>query len=239
MSSAEDLLRWLVPTRMIDSDHEKIRNLVGRLTAGASNNKEKALCIYAHVRDEVLFGWAPEFYDQRASDVLECKVGFCNTKATLFVAMLRAAGIPARMHMVTITSDIIAPFVSTGGPFVDHAYTEVYLNERWVKVDSYTVDTRLWRNAVRQLAATDRVVGFGAHRDGENDWDGESDSFVQFVDNGAYKLTSKDFGVQEDLQAFYASGQGMNRMGWFMRCIFPWIIPSANRRVDTLRNAQQ
>lgn len=35
-----------------------------------------------------------------ASEVLKQGQGFCNPKATLLVALMRAAGIPARMHMV-------------------------------------------------------------------------------------------------------------------------------------------
>jgi transglutaminase-like putative cysteine protease len=42
-----------------------------------------------------------------ASAVIRAGVGFCNPKSTLFVALLRGAGIPARQHMVSINMNVL------------------------------------------------------------------------------------------------------------------------------------
>ena len=48
----------------------------------------------------------------RASEVLRAKVGYCNTKATLFIALLRAAGVPARQHFVDLRNVLISDFLN-------------------------------------------------------------------------------------------------------------------------------
>jgi hypothetical protein len=63
----------------------------------------------------------------------------------------------------------------------DHAITEVWLNGSWVKVDSYTVDSSLFKAAQAKLAQGGRTMGYGVHKDGRNSWDGTSDSFVQYI----------------------------------------------------------
>jgi len=60
-----------------------------------------------------------------AVQVLETRVGDCNEHAVLFVALARAAGLPART---------VAGLVPVGGRFYYHAWAEVYLGD-WVAVD--------------------------------------------------------------------------------------------------------
>ena len=60
-----------------------------------------------------------------AVEVLETKRGDCNEHTVLYVALARAAGLPARTA---------AGLVYSGGQFYYHAWPEVYLNG-WVAVD--------------------------------------------------------------------------------------------------------
>ena len=55
-----------------------------------------------------------------AREVLRTKVGDCNEHTALYVAMARAAGIPAR---------VAVGLVYVRGAFYYHAWPEVYLNE--------------------------------------------------------------------------------------------------------------
>ena len=121
---------FLESTEYIDHEHPEIRKLVRRLTANAADDRKRAVAIHDFVRDEIRFGFSGDFYDQRASAVLAGGRRFCNTKSTLFVALLRAAGIPARQRFVDIDADILHGLVDTGGAYVDHSYAEVYLPER-------------------------------------------------------------------------------------------------------------
>ena len=62
---------------------------------------ERVRAIYNFVRDEVLFGYNVDD-GIPASRVLADGFGQCNTKGTLFMALLRSCGIPCRIHGFTI-----------------------------------------------------------------------------------------------------------------------------------------
>ena len=68
-----------------------------------------------------------------ALEVLRIRQGDCNEHTSLFVALARAAGIPARIVAGVVFSDRIAGT----GAFYYHAWPEVYLGEQagWVAVD--------------------------------------------------------------------------------------------------------
>jgi len=61
-------------------------------------------------------------------------------------------------------------------------YTEVFLNSKWIKVDSYVLDDQLRNKAIPILIKEDKNVGYGAHVNGTGLWDGKNDAFSQFVD---------------------------------------------------------
>ena len=170
--------------------------------------------------------------------MLGAGVGFCNTKGTLFAAMLRAAGISARQHFVDISAAILSPFIDPGTPYVDHSFVEVWVDGRWWSTDSYIVDRPLHTMAMKRLAAGGKVLGFGVHRDGSSDWDGASDSFCQYVRSPNFPtLSTRDHGVHDDVGAFYASGNGLNRLNPLLRLGFGFFARSANRRIEAVRGA--
>lgn len=57
--------------------------------------------IYNFVRDEILFGYNSGD-ELPASKVLSDGFGQCNTKGTLFMALLRSCSVPCRIHGFTI-----------------------------------------------------------------------------------------------------------------------------------------
>lgn len=234
---ANSIEEWVTPTKYIDSDHPAIIAAVEKTVGSEIDPAKRAVKIHNFVRDELHFGWSSAFYDQSASQVLSAGLGFCNTKGTLFVAMLRAAGIPARQHFVTINTEIIVDFISPGTAFVDHSYVEVFLNGKWLYVDSYIVDSDLFDSARAALERENRKIGYGIHQNGSKDWDGASHSFVQFVDDGAYSnFTNADFGIYRDVGAFYEDGKAINRLGLFGKLFFSIAKSGANKKIEQLRN---
>ena len=224
-------------SRYLDFEHPNIRAAVSEATIGLRSPVERAIRIHDFVRDEVKFGWSSGFYDQSASEVLRNKVGYCNTKSTLFVAMLRAAGIPARQYFVDIHTSILAPFTDPGTPYVDHSFTEVNLEGKWLSVDSYIVDKRLFVRAKRKLQQESKPLGYGVHIDGTCDWNGQANSFAQFVKSGRFSgLSTNDYGVFEDVGAFYASGKGVNNFNALVRLAFGLVARGANQRIEALRS---
>lgn len=227
---------WLERTRYIDHDHPDIRSVVERVAPAPLSVVEKAVRLHDFVRDRVPFGWSPAFYDESASQVLASGVGFCNTKGTLFTALLRAAGIPARQHFVDIHRQILDPFIDPGTPFVDHSFTEVHLDGRWLAVDSYIVDRPLERRARARLAQEGKLLGCGLHADGRSDWDGRSDAFAQFVRAGRFEpLSQRDHGVFRDIGAFIDSGLAVNALNPLLRLGFGFFAGRANRKIAALR----
>lgn len=226
------------PTKYIDFEHPAIQAAV-QMTVGSSTSPvDRAVKIHDFVRDRIAFGWASSFYDQTASEVLQSGVGFCNTKGTLFVAMLRAAGVPARQHFVDIHASILTPFIDPGTPYVDHSFTEVLLLGRWLAVDSYIVDKPLYTAAKQKLEASAKVLGFGVHADGTCDWDGSNNAFAQFLSSGRFAaLSTSDHGVFEDVGAFYSAGKGVNKLNLLLKLGFGVFARSANQRIAALRDA--
>ena len=113
---------FLEETGFLDFSNRRIAAALKDLRG--ATQRETAVNIHDFVRDEVRFGWRPRFYAMPASQVLKTGVGYCNTKSTLFVAMLRGAGIPARQHFVSINTDILEPFVRLPQPYAAGASSE-------------------------------------------------------------------------------------------------------------------
>ncbi len=232
----ETMARWLEATEYIDKNHPRIRGLALQLTEDVVGDREKAVAIFRYVRDRVAFGWAGAFYDMKASETVAAGKGYCQTKTTLFLALLRAARIPARAVFVDIDAEVLRGLTRPPGPYVDHVYAEVWLDGRWVRTDSYIVDQPLFERAVAKLRAEDRALGYGVHIDGAIDWDGRNDRFVQFVENDRVPwLNSKKWGVHRDVRAFYQSERGWNKKTLFSRVVFRLFAGAANRAADRLR----
>lgn len=219
---------YLEETNYLNYSHPKLQATITSLR-GASD-RETAVNIHNFVRDTVRFGWRPDFYAMTADAVLETGVGYCNTKSTLFVALLRGAGIPARQRFVTINADILEPFVQLPQTFVDHSYSEVLLDGRWLRVDSYIPDPKLFDLAQARLAREGRIMGYGVHRDGVNVWTGASDAFAQFVDSDK-TISNHSYGVYPDTFAFYAETNRGEKLSGMRRWILPLAIRFSDRAV--------
>ena len=143
---------YLESTEYLDADHPLVVALADKLTHGAESDVERIRAIYLYVRDlryDVLESFRYLAAGQRsASAVLEHGVAFCMGKASSFVALSRAAGVPARVAFQTLDSpekEFLSPEVRAlwggkrGRPLPWHSLGEAFLNGRWVKLDA-TID---------------------------------------------------------------------------------------------------
>ncbi len=226
---AADLEPYLEETAYLNYSDPSLQAALTALRG--RTDRETAVNIHNYVRDEVRFGWRPDFYAMTASEVLRAGVGYCNTKSTLFVALLRGAGIPARQRFVTINADILEPFVRLPQPFVDHSYSEVLLGGRWLRVDSYIPDPALFARAQQALERDDRGMGYGVHRLGKNVWDGDSDAFAQFVASDIAAISDRDYGIFADTAAFYAATDRNEKLSGMRRFVLPVAIRFSDRAV--------
>jgi transglutaminase-like putative cysteine protease len=194
----------LQSTVMIESNHPTIIALAKQITRDAGGERMAAIQIHDWVRDQIPFGIPPAFYETTATESLDVKTGYCNTKVTLFNALLRASGIPTRMRVMDLSAQVLDALFSPGTPYVDHALTEVFLEGKWIRVDSYVVDKPLADAARKRLRQSVQKAGFGIHLAGSSEWDGRSDNFIQYMDKTDIKdYVKKDHGLFADIADFY------------------------------------
>jgi Transglutaminase-like superfamily len=233
-----DSAAWLHATRYIDLNHRTVAVLAARLCAGQVDDRAKALSIFDFVRSEIRFGFARGFWDVSASRVLSLGVGYCNTKSTLFVALLRAAGVPARQVFVDIHASILHGILTPGTEYVDHSYVEIFLSGAWVATDAYIVDPALFAAAQRRVQSENRLMGYGVHATASNVWDARTAAFSQFNILDPRPISSRRWGVYEDVGDFYARAENTwNKLNPVLRFAMGAIAADANLKADTLRTA--
>jgi len=130
---------YLSPAEFIDSDHEDVRAKAKAVVGRISDRIEQARVLYGAVRDEIRYdpyidSTDPETY--RASSVLAKGHGYCVGKASLYVALCRAVGIPARLGLADVKNHLATPrLLETVGTdvFAYHGYVEIMPGRTWIK----------------------------------------------------------------------------------------------------------
>ena len=136
--------RYLKETRMLNYSDERIQRLIKDRKWKNADKFECLKAIYNFVRDEILFGYNVDD-SILASQVLSDGYGQFNTKGTLFMALLRACGIPCRVHGFTIDKKLqkgaMTGFVYKSAPKnVFHSWVEVYFEEQWYELEAFILD---------------------------------------------------------------------------------------------------
>lgn len=129
---------FLQPGRFIDSDHPDVAQFAKNHAQG-TNDREKAVALYYAVRDGVRYHPFQNFtLDEtyRASVCLERGAGWCVPKAALLAACARVVGIPSRVGYADVKNHLTSPELTAKmgtDLFVYHGYTELFLENKWVK----------------------------------------------------------------------------------------------------------
>lgn len=144
---------YLKETDMLDYSHEKIQKLIEQRGWKEKNAFETIKAIYGFVRDEVLFGYNVDDAIP-ASRVLTDGYGQCNTKGTLFMALLRGCNIPCRIHGFTIDKILqkgaMTGFVYKSAPQnILHSWVEVLLEDKWYELEAFILDRGYLENLQR------------------------------------------------------------------------------------------
>jgi hypothetical protein len=113
----------LQPTMLVQSDDKNIREQAAEIIGKEKDAREAARKLNTWVYEAI--NKQPVVSIPSAVEVLKQKVGDCNEHTTLYAALARAAGIPARMA---------AGIVYMKNGFYYHAWPEVWLGE-WMAVD--------------------------------------------------------------------------------------------------------
>ncbi|MDR2282497.1 MAG: transglutaminase-like domain-containing protein [Sphingobacterium sp.] len=231
---------YLKETPILDFNNELIKDLVDqrRWSALAINDRIKA--IYTFVRDEVQFG-----YNQAdnipASVVLKDSYGQCNTKATLLMALLRAVGIPNRIHGFTIDKAlqkgaITGIWYKLSPQNILHSWVEVKVGEIWYFLEGVILDKLYLRKLQQKFSeCTTTFCGYGVYTDNflnpVVDWD-LNNTFIQ--DKGI----NQDYGLFDTPDSFYEKHQ--QKLGILKQLVYRYIVRHImNRNVKKIRSAAQ
>lgn len=229
VSQADDLAE----TAYLNFSHPLVVEVLSDIDRPQLSPRARARLIHDYVRDAIPFGFSKPFYDMSASDVLRAGRGFSNNKATLFVALLRGAGIPARHRFVSLSSGVLTGLLGTGGPYLDHSLVEVSIDGRWVALDSFVLDRAFYTGAQALLGSD---LGFGVRKGGSVDWDGVSPAFSQYHPD----YVEFEFGVYTDIGTFYATADGVNnRLGFATTIAYALVIGDANEKIASIRTYGQ
>lgn len=162
-----DLETYLAPDHLIQADAPEIAKIAREITVGATDNRDKATAIFYWVRDHIRYCIEA---DRPALDVLREGRGVCVTKALLHVALLRAAGVPARLGHADYRREALLPMFPSA--YIErqpevyplHTFAEVYLDGQWVTCDAtvdreFGIDLGFPVNEFDGRQSTDTMVG--------------------------------------------------------------------------------
>lgn len=136
--------RFLAATRMLDYENANIQALIREKGWKNLSQFDCIKSIYNYIRDDILFGYNIDD-SIPASKVLKDGYGQCNTKGTLFMALLRACDIPCRIHGFTIDK-VLQKGAMTGIVYknapqnIFHSWVEVYFEDKWYELEAFIVD---------------------------------------------------------------------------------------------------
>ncbi|MDO4333398.1 MAG: transglutaminase-like domain-containing protein [Eubacteriales bacterium] len=200
LSQREDFVnreKYLKATPMLDYQSESIQALVEQRGWKNLDDFHKIGSIYNFVRDEIAFGY--NVSDKiSAAQVLRDGYGQCNTKGTLFMALLRAVGICCRVHGFTIDKKLqkgaMTGIVYRNAPNnVFHSWVEVLYQGKWYELEAFILDKEYLEKLQKQNSScTGAFCGYGvAVSDFQNpqiDWNANN-TYIQS------EGINQDFGV--------------------------------------------
>jgi hypothetical protein len=219
---------WLGTTPSLDLADDKLRFKALSLTQLTNTDRERAVSVFQFVRS-LPFGYGKLMRHPTARQVLDAQMGDNYGKSALFVALLRSLKIPARVRMVQLRGDLVAGYAGAMDR-VNHAITEVWLDNAWHKTDAYTYDLAYLALARQRLDELGLVRGLCIFRGGNSDWQGDGDAFCALA---------ADLGVFNEPQEFLNAGHAKARAGGALRSVqFGVVSRLLNRGIAQLRQSQ-
>ena len=190
---------YLNETKILDFSAKSIQNLIETKQWVKKAEFNRISQIYEFVRDEISFGYNLDD-NIPASEILKDGYGQCNTKGTLFMALLRAVGIPCRLHGFTVAKKLqkgaMTGFVYQNAPAdIFHSWVEVYYENTWYELEGFIIDRQyLTALQAKNSSCDGPFCGYGvAVKSLQHpviDWDGNN-TYIQS------EGINRDFGVYD------------------------------------------
>jgi len=232
-SGVDDPKLWLGASRLIDLEDPKLRLRVQALTQLCQSDREKAMALYGYVKRLPLarrFKARP----QTAREVYDAGSGDAPEKATLLVAMLRIARLPSRVRYVMLGGEILRG-ISAGMTQAARPIVEVWVQERWVRTDTYIFDPACMAAARQRLRDRGWEWGYGIHVNGHMVWNGHEDAFLGGVPTECDLMVVGQLGVYHD-PAHYLRARPTRRHSRLRVLYWHMVAPLVDGAYRSLRN---
>lgn len=219
----------LQATAILDYDHPAIQDLISGRKWWELPTYERIGAAYEFVRDEIKFGYNKSD-DLKASQVLQEGIGQCNTKANLLMALLRALGIPCRLHGFTIDKKLQKGAV-TGVVYllsprnIIHCWVEVFHEGKWINLEGFILDMSYLSKLQKKFDARNApFCGYGVaisdFKSPPIEWRG-TDTYIQ-----------KD-GINQDLGTFRSPDEFYAKNGTNLKGLRRLLFEAVVRRIMT------
>ncbi len=205
-SSPPDTQALLRATKLLDHDDPSIARLIESRGWRSLPQLARVGAAYEFVRNDIQFG-----YNARdeipASRVLADGYGQCNTKSTLFMALLRALQVPCRLHGFTIDKQLQRGAIPAWAyPLTPsrilHSWVEAWVDGRWIELEGFILDQPYLIAVQKRFPAARAFCGYGVAtknlQQPSVEWCGRS-TYIQ------REGIAEDFGLFNDPDAFFAT----------------------------------
>ncbi len=198
--------KYLKNTDMLNFYEQKIVNLINCQKWNELNEFDKIAKIYDYVQNNILLGYN-KYDNLTTTQVLADGIGQCNTKATLLMALLRAVGVPCRLHGTMVTKvfqkSLMPQFMANlAPPLIVHTWVEVYYQGEWLSLEGVITD-KAYIVGLQKLFPQHKGEFFDyavAVKDFKNlqiDWNGTNTTIQQMA-------VIKDLGIFDTPDEFYS-----------------------------------
>lgn len=219
--------KYLEETQMLNFSNSSIQKLVEEKKWANEDDFNKILKIYNFVRDDITFGYNIDD-TILASEVLSDGYGQCNTKGTLFMALLRAVGIPCRIHGFTIDKKLqkgaMTGIIYKLAPqSIIHSWVEIQYKDHWYNIEGFILDSKYLKKLQEKFSdCKTSFCGYGAATDNfqkpQVDWN-VNDTYIQ------KEGINHDFGVFNSPDEFFEAYKQQ------LTPIKKWIYQNVGRKV--------
>lgn len=222
---------------LADHDHPLVKAKAKELTKDHISVEDKIMAIFNYVRDDIKFAFPKEGDFVTASKTISYSYGQCNTKGTLFIALCKAIGIPARIHFSLIKKEIQKGLFSGIAfwlmpKYISHSWAEVKIDEKWVKIDSYINDKQFYEVGKTKLKEKGWDTGYSiscSENNSSAELDLKEEKFVQM------DAVTEDHGVYDEPMKYYKTSKYKNRPNFFKDFLYRLWVGRINKKVEKLR----
>lgn len=225
---------WLGSTRLMDLGDPRLRMRAAALVQLCHSDRDKALAVYAYVK-RLPFQRHFKMGPRSAREVLDTGTGDGPDKATLMIALLRLAGVAARMRVVVMRGDIMRGLVDGLG-VINRPFVEMWIDGAWQSTDTYIFDADYMACARQALRAAGATWGYGVHVESPMLWTGHASTSMSPLPPDADPMVVQDLGLFHDPEHCMASRAFRARHTGFVRYLrWNLMVPGMRRAVDRIR----